>query len=235
MRVLISEDDAASRKLLKHLILLLPNYQIVGEVENGEALIQRVIEEKPDIALVDIGLPLLNGMEAVKTCKKFLPSLQVIFITGHDEYALEAFDVNAIDYIMKPIERSRLYGALERAKNIVDQSRRRGSLKKDLLIKQHNQMIFVPLDEVLFIERAERKAVIHTIHKKYEMNEALTNLENILDSRFIASHRSFLINIEALTRIETAGQNYKAYFKNYQETAKISKNKLAELQKYKSL
>jgi two-component system, LytTR family, response regulator len=235
MKVLISEDDAASRKLLKHLILLLPNYQIVGEVENGEELIQRVMTEKPDIALVDIGLPLLNGMEAVKTCKKFLPSLQVIFITGYDEYALEAFDVNAIDYIMKPIERNRLYGALERAASMTVQSQSHGSVKKDLMIKQHNQMIFVPLDEVLFIERAERKAVIHTLHKKYEMNEALTNLESILDSRFIASHRSYLINMEALTRIETAGQNYKAYFKDYQETAKISKNKLAELQKYKSL
>jgi two-component system, LytTR family, response regulator len=235
MRVLISEDDATSRKLLKHLILLLPNYQIVGEVENGEDLIQSVMKEKPDIALVDIGLPLLSGMEAVKTCKTILPSLQVIFITGHDEYALEAFDVNAIDYIVKPIERNRLYGALERAASMAAQSHRQGSLKKDLMIKQHNQMVFVPLDEVLFIERAERKAVIHTLHKKYEMNEALTNLESILDSRFIASHRSYLINLEALTRIETAGQNYKAYFKNYQETAKISKNKLAELQKYKSL
>ena len=191
MRVLISEDDAASRKLLKHLILLLPNYQIVGEAENGEELIQGVMKEKPDIALVDIGLPLLSGMEAVKTCKKILPSLQVIFITGHDQYALEAFDVNAIDYIMKPIERSRLYGALERAASMAVQNQSQGSFKKDLMIKQHNQMIFVPLDEVLFIERAERKAVIHTHQKKYEMNEALTNLESILDSRFIASHRSY--------------------------------------------
>src|SRR4051794_32354613 len=114
MRVLISEDDPASRKLLKHLILLLPNYQIVGEVENGEELIHNVMKEKPDIALVDIGLPLLDGMEAVRTCKQIHPSLQVIFVTGHDEYALEAFKVNAIDYIVKPIDRNRLYGALER-------------------------------------------------------------------------------------------------------------------------
>ncbi|MFL6555227.1 MAG: LytR/AlgR family response regulator transcription factor [Bacillus sp. (in: firmicutes)] len=235
MRVLISEDDPASRKLLKHLILLLPNYQIVGEVENGEELIHNVMKEKPDIALVDIGLPLLDGMEAVRTCKQIHPSLQVIFVTGHDEYALEAFKVNAIDYIVKPIDRNRLYGALERAAGMAAQSQHQGQLKKDLMIKQHNQIIFVPLDEVLFIERAERKAVVHTLHKKYEINEALTNLENILDSRFVASHRSYLINLEALTRIETASQNYKAYFKDYQETAKISKNKLTELQKYKSL
>ncbi|MEH7549556.1 LytTR family transcriptional regulator DNA-binding domain-containing protein, partial [Neobacillus vireti] len=70
---------------------------------------------------------------------------------------------------------------------------------------------------------------------KIELNEALTNLEELLDSRFVASHRSYIINLQYLKRIETAGQTYKAYFKNYEETAKVSKNKLAELQKNKSL
>nr|WP_279664728.1 LytTR family DNA-binding domain-containing protein [Ectobacillus ponti] len=96
-------------------------------------------------------------------------------------------------------------------------------------------MIFVPLEEILFIERAERKAVIHTVQRKYELNEALAKLEDTLDARFVSSHRSYLINLEALERIETAGQHYKAYFKNYTEAAKISKHKLAELQKYKAM
>ena len=113
MRVLIADDNATSRKLLKHLIKTVPNVQIVGEAINGEDLISKVMMEKPDIALVDIDMPLLNGMEAVKSCKKIVPSLQVIFITGHEEYALEAFGVNAIDYIVKPIDRDRLYAALE--------------------------------------------------------------------------------------------------------------------------
>ena len=114
MRVLIAEDNAASIKLLKHLIKFVPNYQIVGEAVNGEDLINKVLMEKPDIVLVDINMPLSNGMEAVKSCKKILPTLQVIFITGHDEYALEAFGVNAIDYIVKPIEGTG-YIRLERA------------------------------------------------------------------------------------------------------------------------
>src|SRR4051794_17416584 len=100
MKVLIADDNPASRKLMKHLIKHLSNYQIVADVANGEELIRKVIMEKPDIALVDINMPLLSGMEAVKSCKKILPSLQVIFITGYDEYALEAFEVNAIDYIV---------------------------------------------------------------------------------------------------------------------------------------
>ncbi|MET3321532.1 UNVERIFIED_ORG: two-component system LytT family response regulator [Peribacillus simplex] len=237
MRVLIADDNATSRKLLKHLIKTVPNVQIVGEAINGEDLISKVMMEKPDIALVDIDMPLLNGMEAVKSCKKIVPSLQVIFITGHEEYALEAFGVNAIDYIVKPIDRDRLYAALERAAALSMKlaAQPQPAIKKDLMVKQHNQFSFIPLDEIIFIERAERKAVIHTIEQKIELNEALTNLEEILDSRFVVSHRSYIINLQHLTRIEAAGQSYKAFFKNYEETAKVSKNKLADLQKNKSL
>ncbi|PGY11938.1 LytTR family DNA-binding domain-containing protein [Bacillus sp. AFS031507] len=237
MRILIAEDNPASRKLLKHLVKHVPNYQIVGEAVNGEDLIKKVMMEKPDLVLVDINMPLLNGMEAVKSCKKIVPSLQVIFITGHDEYALEAFGVNAIDYIVKPVERERLYAALDRAatlknKNVTIQQ---SSIKKDLMIKQQNHYSFIPLDEIIFIEKADRKSVIHTMDQKIEFNEALTNLEEILDSRFVASHRSYIINLQHLSKIEVAGQTYKAHFKNYVETARVSKQKLTELQKSKSL
>jgi two-component system LytT family response regulator len=237
MRVLMAEDHAPSRKLLKHLFKPLQGFELVGEAVNGEDLICKVMIEKPDIILVDINMPLLNGMEAVKSCKKVVPSLQVIFITGHDEFALEAFDVNAIDYIVKPIDRDRLYAALGRAAALAKTpaERERPTVKKDLMVKQSNQFSFIPLDDIIFIERADRKAVIHTIDQKIEVNEALTNLEELLDSRFVASHRSYIINLQYLKRIETAGQTYKAYFKNYEETAKVSKNKLAELQKNKSL
>ncbi|TCN21199.1 LytR/AlgR family response regulator transcription factor [Mesobacillus foraminis] len=237
MRVLIAEDHAPSRKLLKHLIKPLQNFQIVGEAENGEDLICMVMKEKPDIILVDINMPLLNGMEAVKSCKKMVSSIQIIFITGHDNFALEAFDVNAIDYIIKPIDRDRLYAALGRAEafSVASARKEQPSIKKDLMVKQSNQFSFIPLEDIIFIERADRKAVIHTVDQKIELNEALTNLEEILDSRFAASHRSYIINLQYLNRIETVGQTYKAYFKNYQETAKVSKNKLAELQRNKSL
>lgn len=235
MKVLIAEDDAASRKLLRHFIGNLPNFKVVGEAANGEELIHYVTKEKPDIALVDIGMPLLNGMEAVKSCKEFLPSLQVIFITGHDDYAVEAFSVRAVDYILKPIERNRLYAALERAAQAFSANAdKEMTFKKDLMIKQQKAITFIPLDEILFIERIDRKTVIHTINQKFETNEALASFEETLDSRFMASHRSYIINLDFLTRIETVGQMYKAYFKNYDETAKVSKHKLAELQHCKS-
>jgi two-component system, LytTR family, response regulator len=237
MKVLIADDNAVSRKLLKNLIKHVPSYQMVEEAINGEDLINKVMIQKPDIALVDINMPLLNGMEAVKSCKKIVPSLQVIFITGHDEYALEAFSIHAIDYIIKPIARDRLYAALERASAFLNRpiTFQESPNKKDLMIKQHNEYCFIPLDEIIFIEKADRKSVIHSLNKKIEFNEALTNLEELLDSRFVASHRSYIINLQYLSKIEVTGQTYQAYFKNYKETAKVSKHRLIELQKNKAL
>jgi two-component system LytT family response regulator len=237
MRILIADDNAASRKLLRQMVKYMPNYQIIGEAVNGEELINKVVMEKPDVALVDINMPLLDGMKALKTCKKIVPSLQVIFITGNDKYALEAFGVQAIDYIIKPIERNRLIAALERASAFQNRtvSIEPPPIKKDLMIKQNNQYFFIPLDDIIFIKKADRKSVIYTINEKIEFNEALTNLEEILDSRFVSSHRSYIINLQYLYKIEVSGQAYVAHFKNYNDTAKVSKTRLAELQKNKSL
>ncbi|RFU66580.1 LytR/AlgR family response regulator transcription factor [Peribacillus glennii] len=236
MNILIAEDDSSSRKLIRHFIEALPNYNVTGEAVNGEELIRQIVTGRPDVALVDIGMPLLNGMEAIKSCKELFPELQVIFITGNEDYALEAFDVSAIDYILKPIERNRLYAALDRAAQGLHKNNNNEAVSnKNLMIKQQNSIMFIPFDEIYFIERADRKSVIHTTHKKIEAKEALTALEKLLDTRFMASHRSYIINLEYLSRIEACGQMYIAYFNNYVETAKISKHKLGELQYYKSM
>ena len=236
MRVLVAEDDAASRKLLRHFIGSLPDYKIVGEATDGEELIRMIAAEKPELLLVDINMPFVNGIEAAKACKELFPWLQVIFITGHDEYAVEAFDVKATDYLLKPIERGRLYAALERAVQMIQyHNQKQSTPKKDLRIKQHKNMIFIPLDDIVFIERLERKSMIHTPQQIFETYEALSSLEEYLDDRFIASHRSYIINIKLLTRIEAAGQMYKAYFRDYDKPARISKNKLDKVQAYKVL
>ncbi|WP_407267819.1 LytR/AlgR family response regulator transcription factor [Radiobacillus sp. PE A8.2] len=238
MKIVIAEDNASSRKLLKYHISNVPDYQVVGEAANGEELVTIVNAIKPDVVVVDIEMPLLDGMEAVKCCKELLPALQVIFTTGYDQYAIEAFDVSAIDYIIKPIERKRLYSSLEKAAKSVNNkgiSYKRNQIKKNIMLKQKNNFIFIPLDVIIFIEKVDRKSVIHTLNHKFETYESLTTLENDLDSRFIASHRAFIINIDYLTRIEINGQGYKAHFKHYNGVAKVSKYKLSDLQYFKTL
>jgi two-component system, LytTR family, response regulator len=231
LNILIADDDRSSRKILRLFVEKLPAYKIIGEASDGEELIDHVVKEKPDLALVDIGMPLLNGMDAVKSCLSFHPILQVIFITGSEDYALEAFSVRAIDYILKPIDRMRLYTALERASSV-----KNNYSPQDLMIKQQGAMVFIPFNEIIFIERLDRKSVIYTSSKQYEVNDSLASLEKSLDARFMPSHRSYIINMEHLAMIEVSGQSYKAYFTNCKnKTAKVSKNKVTELQRYKSI
>lgn len=231
MRLLIAEDDLSSRKFVKKLIERFTDYKIVAEATNGEELIKFVVREKPDVALVDIGLPLLNGMDAIKSCREVIPDLHVIFITGNDEYAVEAFNINAADYIIKPIEFPRLLESLERVKKSNSADRIK---KKDLMIKHNNSYIFIPMGEIIFIERNERKSVIHSTTGKYETNEPLSNLEKILDQRFLTSHRSNIINMDLLDKIEAVGHMYIVYFKNYKDKAKITKSKFHFVQQYKA-
>lgn len=235
MKIVIAEDDSASRKILKLFISKSSDYTIVGEAKNGEELIRHLVVEKPDIAIVDIGMPLLSGMEAVKYCKEILPDLQVIFLTGFDNYAMEAFDINAADYILKPIERERLMKALDRATllrnsnpsekpeiNSVQQ-------EKKLVLKHYNNFSIIPYEEIYYIEKTDRKTLIHTKSKIHQNNEPLSDLFMNLPEGFIQAHRSYIINLNHLSNIETKGQTYYASFLHYGGKAKISKNHLKEV------
>ncbi len=106
--------------------------------------------------------------------------------------------------------------------------------RKNLMIKENYKWIFVPLDEIIFIERVERKSVIHTYNRRNETYEALTSLHQQLDERFIRSHKSFILNIDFLEVIEQKGTKYIAHFKDFDYTAKISNNMVIPLKNYKS-
>ncbi|MFD1736715.1 LytR/AlgR family response regulator transcription factor [Bacillus salitolerans] len=233
IKIIIAEDDLASRKVLVHFIKDLPNCSVVGEAANGEELIQLIHSKKPDVALVDIVMPRLSGLEAVKSCKELVPNLKIIFITGHDDFAIDAFNIDAVDYILKPVERERLYKALSKV-IIPLEDQKNQSYVKELAVKGQNHICFIPFDEIIFIEKIERKSVVHTQQGSFETNEPLTEYEGLLDSRFILSHRSYIINLYLLNKIEKSGQMFIAYFKNSPLTARISKHKINDIQELKS-
>ncbi|MFV2047038.1 LytTR family DNA-binding domain-containing protein [Metabacillus litoralis] len=236
MKVVIAEDDLPSRKILSLFLSKMPSYQIVGEANNGEELIRYIVTEKPDIALVDIELPLINGMDAIKSCKKLLPNLQIIFITGNDEYALEAFGVNAVDYIIKPIEFDRFKHALQRASHMVikeeelveDPSSKKQENK--LVLKYYNNITVIPTNDIYYIEKQERKTFIHTSNKVYQSSLSLEELLDKLPDNFVQSHRSNIVNVSQIEYIESHGQTYFAKFSGYKEPARISKLQLKSIQ-----
>lgn len=232
LKVIIAEDDLPSKTLLYHFIDLLPDYKVVGEATNGQELLQLVKEEKPDIVLVDILMPGMNGMEAAKVCKQLLPSIQVIFITGSDKFAVEAFTLSAVDYIVKPIENARLFVALEKAKQSLQLQEHidaKPNYNYKLVIKSNNTFIYLVFDDILFIEKEGRKTILHTEKDRFETLESLQELEERLPDFFYKSHRSYLVNLRKIEKIEPSGESYLAYFGVPDKTAYISKLKINEV------
>ncbi|WP_367613762.1 LytR/AlgR family response regulator transcription factor [Heyndrickxia ginsengihumi] len=234
LKVVIADDDHPSRMILKHFLDLFIDYRIVGEAEDGKELIELILHKKPDIALVDINMPGLNGLEAVKICKEKAPQLQVIFTTGFDEFAAEAFDVSAADYVIKPIERTRLFLALEKARKgfeVAKQSVMKShNANQKIAVKSYNTLLYLVVDEILFIEKKARKTVIHTTDHCYETTETLQEIEETLPSYFYKTHRSFIVNLKKITRIEASGETYLAYFAKCSKVAYISKLKIYNVQ-----
>lgn len=234
IRVVIADDDFSSRYVLSQFTQLLPEYEVVGEAANGEELIALVIKEKPDLALVDINMPNVNGVEAVKVCKEILPSVQAIFTTGYDEFAVEAFNISAVDYIVKPIERNRLFLALEKAKKMIQllKLQTKSVIQKSisrLSIKSNNTFLYLPVEDMFYIEKEGRKSILHTAQERFETTESLQELEERLPDYFYKSHRSYLVNLNKIEKISASGESYLAYFSAAHKVAHISRLKINEV------
>jgi two-component system, LytTR family, response regulator len=239
--VVIADDDDASLKLMNVMLRMENGINIVGEAVDGEELIDVVMEKEPHLAIVDISMPKLNGFEAIKKCIESQPDLNVIFVTGIKDYATDAFEIHAIDYIVKPMEPSRLKEALAKAKQQIFASERlkeeqreiqfqqfADQLPKQLMIRNESQysITLVPLTDIIFIQKEKngKKSFIHTKEKVYEINDTVSSLLNKVDFRFIQTHRSFIVNVNYIKEIIPSGAVYRIKFKNYEQEAAISKN-----------
>lgn len=230
IKIVIADDDRPSRLILTLFIQVLQEYEVVAEAETGEELINLVMAEKPDIVLVDISMPGINGIEAVKVCREIHPDLEVVFTTGYDEYAVEAFNISAADYIMKPIEQARLFKALEKArKSLLLQYVERRRYSSKLAVKSYNTYLYLQIDDILYIEKERRKTILHTVRERFETSEALQELEEKLPAFFFKTHRSYLVNLKKINKIESYGETYLAYFPDSNKTAHISKLKINEV------
>jgi two-component system, LytTR family, response regulator len=226
--VIIADDNQQSRTILRRFTELHKDFEIIEEASNGEELVQKVLKEKPQLVLLDINMPHLNGIEAIKACLQGVPNLQFIFITGYDEFAVEAFSISALDYIIKPVEVERLFTALNKAKyaiNVKEIDR-----IPRLNIKYRKSTFYIPINEILFIEKQGRKSIVHTRTKTIETYETLGNLSEGLDATFFQSHRSNIINLMEVSEIKSSGETYLVYFVNYDKPAYISKQKIAIVQ-----
>jgi two-component system LytT family response regulator len=220
MRVLIVDDEDLARAVLRELLAAHPEVEIVGEAANGFAAVKLAEELAPDLLFLDIQMPKLSGFEVMELLGE---KVAVIFVTAYDEFALKAFDVHAVDYLLKPVEPARLGEAIERAAARLAQEQAQtsgvstrpsaaaiaaaaqppGRPIERVLIREEGRVHVLPLGKIDFIEAKDDYLSFAVAGKRLQKQQTMGELEAQLDgSRFVRVHRSYLLNIERLARLE---------------------------------
>lgn len=210
LRVLIVDDEQPARErlceLLADLRAELPA-EVVGEASSGPEAIALLPECAPDVALVDIHMPVMNGIELARHMQVLEPCPAVVFITAHDRYAVEAFEVNAIDYLLKPVRAARLATALRKA--VAGAHPRPEQLAKadpgprsHFSIVERGRVTLVPVEEVLFLKAEMKYLTVRTRSREFVMEDSLTQLEHELRDSFVRVHRNCLVAKRAIRGLE---------------------------------
>jgi two-component system LytT family response regulator len=223
LRVIVADDERPARAFLMTLLRSFDDVLVVGEAMSGKDAVALIEKERPDLALLDWQMPELDGIGVVKALKKAELPL-IAFVTAYDEYAVRAFEINAVDYLLKPVEKARLREALNRAQEriehaeiVAEQAARVGaavdayeaSVKAPYLeripVRQREEFVLVPIAQVASIVAEGELLHITTIQKtRYTINYRLKDLEQRLDpARFIRLGRGTLANVDLIVKVGT--------------------------------
>lgn len=243
IRTIIIEDEEPARDLLKLFLGDFDNIELIDSCSDGFIGLKAINEHKPDLVIMDIQMPKLTGFEVLELLDD-IP--EIIFSTAYDQYAIKAFEMNAVDYLMKPFSKARFRQAIEKAVNRINNKESHQTQLKQLSEKQHNesgeinriivkngsQINIIPLDDIQQIEAEDDYVMIYTSNDRYLKKETLNYLEEHLPcDKFIRVHRSSIIHINQIEKIEQYGkENYLLILKNGNQV-KVSKSRIKDLKK----
>jgi two-component system LytT family response regulator len=206
-KVIIIDDEVPARVLLRKYIEQHPFLQITGECKNGEEAIELINTTQPDLAFLDIQMPGKTGFEVLQEINYFP---KIIFSTAYDQYAIEAFNVNAVDYLLKPFTKERFDQALQKAMETnknrtlqqLTESLSPCSYPERILVEQGNRLVSVAVKDVIWLEAEGDYSKIHTGKQSYLSNKGISELEKRLNpAQFQRVHRSFIIALDAIQEV----------------------------------
>jgi len=218
-KALIVDDEELARKLLREMLASHAEIEIVGECGNGMEAVKAVAEHEPELLFLDVQMPKLSGFDVLELVDP--AGLAVIFVTAFDQYAMKAFDVHAVDYLLKPYSKERFEAALERAKSqkaekapdaaaLAASARPAGQFLERIVVKDGTKVTLVPTAKLDYVEALDDYVSLATEGKKLLKQQTISSLEAALDPAvFVRIHRSFVVNFERVSRIEPYGKESK--------------------------
>ena len=220
LRVAIVDDEEPARAVLREYLDREGGVEVVAECRNGFEAVKAVNEIAPDLLFLDVQMPKLNGFEVLELLGRDVP---VVFVTAFDEHAIRAFEVHAVDYLLKPISPERVATAVERARSRVEkhtpmpaaellaEGRPKDAPLARVLVRQGSRVHVIPAEKLDWVEAQDDYVSLHCEGKAYLKQQTLSDLERQLDpARFVRIHRSYLLNVDRLARIDTEGGEPKA-------------------------
>jgi two-component system LytT family response regulator len=219
LRVAIVDDEPLARAVIREYLAKYPEIEVVAECGNGFDAVKAVSELSPDLLFLDVQMPKLDGFEVLELLGR---EVAVVFITAHDRYALRAFEVHAVDYLLKPFSEERFADALERTRErlraqrtaaaegepldverLVAEARPRQGPLERVLIRDGAQVHVIPVDRLDYVEAQDDYVCFKADGRQYLKDQTLANVEASLDpARFVRIHRSYLLNIDRIARVE---------------------------------
>jgi two-component system LytT family response regulator len=218
IKVLVADDEPLARERLTGLLSQEPDIEVVGQARDGEEAITAIHDDTPDLVFLDVQMPQMNGFEVIEAVGTDKMPL-VIFVTAYDQHALKAFQVRALDYLLKPFDRERFKDALQRARKQLereengDLGRRLLALVKDLrrdqpksdrlVVKSGGRLFFLRTDEIDWVEAAGNYVRLHVGPGSHLLRETMNAIEGRLDpEKFFRIHRSRIVNMERIQELQ---------------------------------
>ena len=241
IRTIIIDDEQLARSITNSYLSKHPEIEIVAECSNGFDAIKKINEEKPDLIFLDIQMPKINGFEMLELLED---PPAIIFTTAYDQFAIKAFEVSAVDYLLKPFSEERFNEALKKSykhiqekfqqnsaiKNIIKQNDERIEFLERVVIKEGAKISILPVESIKWIEAQDDYVMINSEQGRFIKKKTMRYFENHLnENMFIRIHRSYIINADYIQHLEQKGkETYRLILKNGKELP-VSKTGLTKL------
>jgi len=234
MKVLIADDEPLARERLRMLLSAHADVAVVAESGDGQATLDACARAQPDVVLLDIAMPGIDGLDVARHLARLDPRPAVVFCTAYDSHALSAFEAAAIDYLMKPVRGERLATALERARTFL--AGRAGAAapaaagRRVLCARLRGNLRLIPLEDVFYLQADEKYVVVHHVHGEDLIEESLRSLEEEFGARFVRIHRNCLVSRQRLQELRrTAAGQVQAVLRGVAQPLEVSRRCVAAL------
>ena len=234
MKVLIADDEPLARERLRMLLSAHGDVAVVAEAGDGQATLEACARAQPDVVLLDIAMPGIDGLDVARHLARLEPRPAVVFCTAYESHALSAFEAAAIDYLMKPVRAERLAAALERARTFlagrVGGAAPAAGGRRVLCARLRGNLRVIPLEDVFYLQAEEKYVVVHHVHGEDLIEESLRSLEEEFGDRFVRIHRNCLVSRERLQELRrTAAGQVQAVLRGVAQPLEVSRRCVAAL------